>query len=239
MKSFTINTRASSNLFALTVIALGATLLFTPRAGHTQQLQPGVSVQMAATSTAAPMPEADNQDAWIVAVTADGNLFFGIDSVTPAALVDKMKSRPRRRDQKLYIKVDARAPFTSVESVLEAARIDLFEAPVLLTSQPESATPGTIVAPKGLEVLVGSSLGPESIVVLASKDGRQGGALKINGQQIASAALQNTLMQLLQTRSEKVVAVRADGLLSFAEVIHVIDVCHSAGAKVVLPTPQP
>jgi biopolymer transport protein ExbD len=47
------------------------------------------------------------------------------------------------------------------------------------------------------------------------------------------------LMQLLQTRSEKVVAVRADGLLSFAEVIHVIDVCHSAGAKVVLPTPQP
>jgi biopolymer transport protein ExbD len=239
MKSFTIHTRARSNLFALTVIALSATLLFTPRVGHTQQLQQGVSVQMAVTSTAAPMPEADNQDAWIVAVTADGNLYFGVDAVTPGALSSEMKSRPRRRDQKLYLKVDARAPFASVESVLQAARVDLFEAPVLLTSQPESATPGTIVAPKGLEVLVGSSTSTESIVVLASKDGRQGPSLKINGQQIASAALQNSLMQLIQGRSEKVVAVKADGALSFAEVIHVIDVCHSAGAKVVLPTPQP
>ena len=40
-------------------------------------LQRGVSVQMAATNNAAPMPDADNQYAWIVTVAADGSLYFG------------------------------------------------------------------------------------------------------------------------------------------------------------------
>jgi biopolymer transport protein ExbD len=44
--------------------------------------------------------------------------------------------------------------------------------------------------------------------------------------------------QLFQGRDEKTILLRADGAVSFAHVAHVIDACRSAGAKVVLPTPE-
>lgn len=237
MKSFTINTRASSNLFALTVIALGATLLFTPRAGHTQQLQQGVSVQMAATSTAAAMPEADKLDAWIVAVTADGNVYFGVDPVTSSDLADKMKSIPRRRDQSLYIKADARAPFATIRKVLAAAHEMSFNAVVFLTSQTESPAPGVMVPPKGLEVQVGPHSNQTTIVVQVSA-GHSGPTIQVNDEEVPATALQDTLKGLLQDPVDTPVLVKSSGPISFAPIIHVIDVCHSAGAKVVLPTPQ-
>jgi biopolymer transport protein ExbD len=240
MKSFTINTRTRSNLFALTLIALSATLLFTPRAGHTQQLQQGVSVQMAVTSTAAPMPEADNQDARIVAVTADGNLFFGIEPVTPAALADEMKSRPRRRDQKLYIKADARAPFADVERVLEAARVVAFEAPILLTSQPASPASGTVVPPNGLEVQIAPALpaGAVATVVQLLNSGQQRPLLRVNGDEISWSALESTLRRHFQKGDENMILLKADERLPFGQVVQVIDVCRSTGAKVFLPTPE-
>jgi biopolymer transport protein ExbD len=62
--------------------------------------------------------------------------------------------------------------------------------------------------------------------------------LKVNGRQIPSANLQNMLTQIFQNRPEKVVQVKADGQLSFGDVVHVIDACHAAGAKVILATPE-
>ena len=104
---------------------------------HTGQvLQKGVSVAMVVTNNASPMWEADRADAWIVTITENGNLYFGVDPVTPESLMEAMKSRPRNREQKLYIKADARASFADVKRVLEAARADLFQTAVLLTSQP-------------------------------------------------------------------------------------------------------
>jgi biopolymer transport protein ExbD len=68
--------------------------------------------------------------------------------------------------------------------------------------------------------------------------GQQAPMLRIDNRQIPLANLQNALTQIFQNRSEKVVLVKADGQLPFADVVHVIDACHSAAAKVVLPTPQ-
>ncbi|MGA2856347.1 MAG: biopolymer transporter ExbD [Candidatus Sulfotelmatobacter sp.] len=201
-------------------------------------LQKGVSVQMAVTSNAAAMPEADNKNAWIVAVTDDGKVYFGTDPVKLAGLEEAMKSRPRNRDQKLYVKADARVPFASVEKVLEAGREASFAAPILLTSQPERAAPGTIVPPKGLEVLVGPSAGSESPVVRALDSGQQGSMVEINNQRIPLTSLPNTLWQAFQNRENKVVLVTAGGSLPFADVVHVIDVCRGAGARVVLDTPE-
>jgi biopolymer transport protein ExbD len=211
-------------------------------------LQQGVSVQMAVTSNAVPMPEADNQDAWIVAITADGRLYFGIVPVTPADLEEVMKSRPRRRDQRLYIKADAHTPFANVERVLEVARLGSFETPVLLTSQPEPLRPGGQVPPKGLEVLVGQSapgevgptaLGPDSIVVQVLPSKQASLKLRINNQEIQPGVLQNMLDQVLQSRSNKEVLVKADEKLPFGQVVQVIDICRAAGSKVVLVTPKP
>jgi biopolymer transport protein ExbD len=222
-----------SKYFMLSVALVLATALSQ---GNAQQLRQGVGVQLTTTRNASSMPDADNQDAWIVAVTADGSLYFGIDQVTPSSLADEMKRLPRNREQKLYIKADARAPFADVERTLSAGREVWFESAVFLTSQPESPAPGIMVPPKGLEVLLGPL--SNSIVVQVSNDGHQGTTLKINNQQIPAAALQATLTQLFQNRSEKAVAVNADGQLPFADVVQVIDSCRSAGAKIALATPS-
>jgi biopolymer transport protein ExbD len=202
-------------------------------------MQKGISVELAPTSNAALMPDADNADAWIVAVTDNGSVYFGTDSVTPAALADEMKNRPRNRQRKLYIKADARAPFANVERVLEAARETFFEAPVLLTSQPEASEPGTVASPEGLEVWIGASPSDsQSITVQALNSGQQSPILKINHEPVSWEALRSTLMQAYQNRSEKVILVNADGQLSFAQVVRVIDTCRSTGAKVVLVAPE-
>ena len=148
-----------------------------------------------------------------------------------------MKSRPRLREQKLYIKVDARAPFGGVERALEAARASLFETSVLLTSQPEPAIQGNIVPPRGLEVSLGAP-GAESIAVQVLDSGQPSPALKVNNTNISPDALQDALKQLLRNRNEKVVVVMASGMVPFAEVVHVIELARSTGAKVVLPAPR-
>jgi len=137
--------------------ALAIALFAAP--GIAQQLHEGVSVQMATTTSAKPMSAADDEDARIVAVTADARFYFGTSQFTAEGLSGQMKTTPRRRDQNLYIKADAHAAFASVEKVLNAARAG-FNTAVLLTSQPEPVAPGKIVPPKGLKV----SLGPESSV---------------------------------------------------------------------------
>lgn len=212
----------------------------SPAAQGSPALQRGISVQMPITGNALPMPEADNPDAWIVTVTADGNLDFGIDPVSPEALLEEMKSRPRNREQKLYIKADARAPYADVEEVLAAAHVDLFESSVLLTSQKDSSAPGTMVSPKGLEVLLGpsSTAGKVATVVQVLNSGQHMPSLKINGDQIPWPALQSTLRQHFEKGDDRLILIKADGQLPFADIVRVIDACQSAGAKVVLPTPQ-
>jgi len=198
-------------------------------------MQKGISVQMAVTNNAVAMPEADNENAWIVALTADGQLYFGTHAVSLDSLTEEMKATPRNRGQKLYIKADARAPFASVEKVLEAGRQVWFEAPVLLTSQRGPAEPGTIIPPKGLEVQVGGIAGPESPVVRVLESEQE--TVELNNQRIALTALRSALSQAFQNRENKAVLVTAGGSLPFAQVVQVIDVCRATGARVVLDTP--
>jgi len=208
-------------------------------------LQKGISLQMAVTHNAAAMPEADNENAWIVAVTANGRLYFGTHAVSSNSLTEEMKATPRNRDQKLYIKADARASFADVQKVLEAARTAFFEAPVLLTSQPGSIgagnmvpAPGNIVSPSGLEVLVGSPPSAESIVVQVSRSDQISPRLTVNGTDVSDAAFAGALRQMLSSRSEKIVVLKADGQLPFAQVAHVVDTCRAQGVKVVVDGPE-
>src|SRR5579864_4058382 len=147
------------------------------------ELQRGIRVELAATSNASAMPEADKNDAWIVAVTADGSLYFGVDPVDPQGLANDMMIHPRKRTAKLYIKADARAPFAKVGRVLEIGRTAGFESAVLLTSQAEPPAQGSIVSPKGLEVLVGPALpaGTVATVVQVLNSRQQSPSLTING----------------------------------------------------------
>ena len=202
-------------------------------------MRKGVSVQMAITTNASPMPEADNEDAWVVTVTADGNLYFAADPMTPDELSDWMKSHPRNREAKLYIKADARAHFASVEKVLEIGRAMGFQKPVLLTAQAEHTAPGTMVSPKGLDISVGSAFPSGTVATLVQllPSGQEPPLLEINNDQTSWSALESTLRQHFQKGDDKLVLLKINGDLPFADVVHAIDNCRAAGAQVYVAAP--
>ena len=202
-----------------------------------QALTRGIRVQLATSRNAMPMPEADDRSAWIVTVTASGDTDFGIDPVSPAALADEMRTRPRNREQKLFIKADARAAYADVEKVLRAGRNAQFDAPVLLTSQTVANDAGT-VAPLGLEVLLTAPAGSHPTEVQVTHSAQRTPTLSINNRQIPWTNLRSMLTQLFQSHPEKIVLLKADGQLPFEDVVHVIDGCRSAGARIVLAVPE-
>jgi biopolymer transport protein ExbD len=232
----TIETRRPNHF--LPTIALTLAIMLSAARSNAQQMQQGISVQMPPATNSALMPDADNENAWIITVTADSSLYFGSKPVTPAGLGEEMKIHPRNRDQKLYIKADARAPYASVEKALAAARVDLFQDSVLLTDQSGSPAPGTMSSPKGLEVLLTPPASSQPIDVQLSNSGQHTPILKVNNRQIPLANLQNMLAQIFQNHPEKVVLLKADAQLPVADVVRVIDACHATGAQVILPTPQ-
>lgn len=222
----------------LLVCLLVATISAVAQAqAQTQPHRRGVSVQMAVTRSASPMPEADNFDAWIVTVAADGSLYFRIDPMTPDELAEWMKAHPRNRDARLYIKADARAPFASVEKVLEIGRATEFATPVLLTAQAEHNAPGTMVPPKGVDVSLGSTPSGTIATLVELLPSGQEPPLLINNDQTSWSALENALTRRFQKGDEKLVLLRADAGLPFAVVVRAIDSCRAAGAKVHLAEP--
>jgi biopolymer transport protein ExbD len=213
----------------LSVLA-GVAIFAANKPAQSPSLQRGISVQMATSNHAAPMPEADRENAWIVTVTSDGQVYFGTDQVTAEGLAEQMKTHPRNRDAKLYVKADAGAPFRSVREVLHAARVDLFDDVVLLTAQPAAAQTGTIVPPKGLDVWIGNEAGSNFVTVQIAAD--QGSAsLKVGNKTVPPSALQGSLAQLFDNRPGRIVVLKSSGQATFAQLVQVIDACQAAGAS--------
>ncbi len=225
--------RVWSIMFVVFVI-----VLFAAQRYSAQTLRKGVSVEMAVTRNAIAMPDADNEGALIVAVTHDGRVYFGIDPITPAALAEK-HGLAGRTGGKLYVKADARTPYANVAKVLDAVRSAGVTAPNLLTGQHGTPEPGKPVPPMGLEVILGPPLPSqaESTVVQILNSEKQWPLAKINNEDIPWANLESRLRQLRQNHSKEVVLLKADGLLPYGDVVHVIDACRAAEAKVFLVTP--
>ena len=222
---------------AIALTMLATLMLAAPRCAA-QTLRKGVHVEMALTQNAVALPDADQADALVVAITHDGTVYLGIDRITPAALAEK-RDLFSQAEEKLYIKADARVPYATVTKVLDAVRAAGVTAPNLLTNQPESPRPGKIVPPKGLEVLIGPPLpsSAQSTVVQVLNSGQGEPLLKINNRDIPWTNLEGSLRQLFQNRSERVALLKADGGLAYTHVVRVIDACRAAGAKVFLATP--
>ena len=199
-------------------------------------MRKGISVQMPVTRTAMPMPDADKEDAAVVIITEDGGVYLGLNPTDADAVAgsirDALSVQP---DKNVYVKADARAPYSQVLHVLAALRVVGVEAPGLLTSQPHASAAGTPLPPEGLEVLVGPRPSPSPRAILQLSQQRS--VLKVNGEPVPRASLQNRLAQFFRNRSDEIVQIEADGSLPFAVVVDVIDGCRAAGAKVVLATP--
>jgi biopolymer transport protein TolR len=142
--------RPKNRAWDMAVLVLLAMLSAVPRS-TAQALQKGISVELAPTSSAVPVPDADRPEGLIVTVTDTGKIYFGIDAVTPASLAEKLKGR-LSRTQSLYIKADGRAPYASVVKVLDAARAAGVAGVTLLTNQAKTTQVGAVVSPTGIEM---------------------------------------------------------------------------------------
>lgn len=129
-----------------TVCVVGALLACAAGAQDPRKpvLTAGVSVQMAAARHAVAMHAADELDAKVVAITADGKVFSGVTAVEPEALSGLVADS-------VYLKADARAPFQRVLAVLDALR---GKQVVLLTAPPSNSPKGTIMPPYGIRLTV-------------------------------------------------------------------------------------
>ena len=107
-------------------------------------LRKGVSVQMPVANHAVEMRAADEPNATVVAITAGGKVFAGIEPTEPGAL-SKLSA------ETVYVKADSRVPFQTVLTVLDALR---GKSVVLLAASTGNAERGKIVSPYGIKLVV-------------------------------------------------------------------------------------
>ena len=152
-----MNRRLQAWLGSLTIAAIPGVVL-AQQAGGIIPLQRGVSVQMAVTRNAVAVPDADTQEALVVALTGDGTAYLRTDRLPPPALADTVRRLlSTRKEKTLYIKADARVPYARLVEVIDAVQNSGVEGLTLLTAQQDAGDRGErLVAPKGLEMHVGN-----------------------------------------------------------------------------------
>jgi len=107
----------------------------------TPMLQNKVNVDLAKTDSPTAMPDADKEDAIVVAVTRDGTIYLGQDKVAPAELGGKVRDKLTDKPGKqIFIRADARAKYLDVENAIDDVRTAGVDSVGLLTEKRQ--TPG-------------------------------------------------------------------------------------------------
>jgi len=84
------------------------------------------------------MPDADKEDAVIVAITRDGGVFLGQNKVDPTQLGSLVRDMlADKTDKTIFVRADARAQFKSVEDAIDDVRTAGVETVNLLTDRRE------------------------------------------------------------------------------------------------------
>ncbi len=116
----------------------------------TPMLQKGMSVDLAQVNSPRDMPDADKDDAIIVAVTASGDLFLGTTKISREDLATQVKDRiANRLDKTVFVKSDARAKYGDVVAAVDEIRSAGVDQLGLLTERtrqrgtPPPNVPGT------------------------------------------------------------------------------------------------
>jgi biopolymer transport protein ExbD/biopolymer transport protein TolR len=109
----------------------------------TPMLQNKVQVTMAQVDNPTNMPDADKEDAIVVAITRDGGVFLGQNKTSVSELGlqvrDKLADKP---SQTVYVRADARAQYRAVEDAIDAVRTAGVGDVGLLTQKRESNLAG-------------------------------------------------------------------------------------------------
>jgi biopolymer transport protein TolR len=109
----------------------------------TPMLQNKVSVDMAKVDNPTNMPDADKEDAIVVAITRSGDVFLGQNKVSISELGglvrDKLSDKPGKT---IFVRADARAQFRGVEDAIDAVRTAGVDDVGLLTQKREAGSAG-------------------------------------------------------------------------------------------------
>ncbi|MGC9157628.1 MAG: ExbD/TolR family protein [Terracidiphilus sp.] len=109
----------------------------------TPMLQNKVQIEMAKVNNATAMPDADKDDAIVVAITRDGGVFLGQNKTTDDLLGAQVRERLADKPGKtIYIRADARAQYRAVEDAIDAVRTAGVEDVGLLVQKKEGNLAG-------------------------------------------------------------------------------------------------
>jgi TolR protein len=115
----------------------------------TPMLQKGVNVDLAKTKNPIAMEDADKEDAILVAIERDGQIYFDTEKInSPAELTTKVQDKlSNRQDKKIYIKADGRARYGTVVEVVDDVRAAGVDQVGLLTEQIQKPGQGNAPPP--------------------------------------------------------------------------------------------
>jgi biopolymer transport protein ExbD/biopolymer transport protein TolR len=109
----------------------------------TPMLQNKVQIDMAQVVNPQSMPDADKDDAIVVAVTRDGRIFLGQNLVDPSQLGSQIQDKlANKTDKTIYVRADARAQYKAVEDAIDDVRTAGVEEVGLLTQKKEGNLAG-------------------------------------------------------------------------------------------------
>ena len=109
----------------------------------TPMLQNKVQIEMAQVSNPTAMPDADKDDAIVVAVTRDGGIFLGQNRVDPSQLGSLVRDKlADKTDKTIYVRADSRAQYRAVEDAIDDVRTAGVEEVGLLTQRREGNLAG-------------------------------------------------------------------------------------------------
>jgi biopolymer transport protein ExbD/biopolymer transport protein TolR len=104
----------------------------------TPMLQRGFSVDMAKAANPRQMPDADKEDAVVLAVSRDGKMYLGSDPIRLGEVTVKVKDRiSSKLDKTVYVKSDARAKYGDVVALVDNVRAAGVDSLGLLTEKLE------------------------------------------------------------------------------------------------------
>ncbi len=122
----------------------------------TPMLQKGVSVDMAKVNSPTPMPDADKEDALLIAVMRDGKIYSRHRPIKVDDLTNKVKDRLANKvDKRVFIRADSRAKYGAVVDVVDNVRSAGVDDVGLLTEQVQ-ANPANKKPPAGASTGAGA-----------------------------------------------------------------------------------
>jgi biopolymer transport protein TolR len=111
---------------------------------HRSTLPTGRSVDLAKVDHAVPMPGARREDALVVTIERDGQLFLGNDKVVASELHTKFREGANRgSERKVYIQSDKQAKYGAVLEVLDSVNSAGIENVAFLVSESSVGLPSS------------------------------------------------------------------------------------------------